>query len=142
MWRAIPLEWRPAPVQKRQDIENIHKAARLEEALRREFEEGEVEGGMLVPKEHVEREKKEMAKKVRKQQKRLAARMKNKNFKVSTIAIERDESKEAELEAHVLPFEDVAEASTAHAAATILTASPDRAKDIDAQDVSALSYLI
>lgn len=137
LWRRIPLRMRPRPPRRLEEIEQIHRAARLEERLRADFEDAEGEGAMLVQREQAEEQRRAMAKKVRKQQRRLQARMKKKNYRSSTVAVEHDaaaeaaEAAEAELFAQVLPFADAAEAATATAASSALNSTPAQARALD-----------
>lgn len=105
LWKKIPLKYRPPRVVPHDATWKIHTSARLEEKLRAEYDDGESDGIILKRKEDMEEERRVYEKKLRKQKKRLAKRMENKNFKASSIVVEVDKDYEQHLETYVLPFE-------------------------------------
>lgn len=87
-------------------ISQIHQSARLQEEQRNTLNDIEGEGVMLKSKEVIEEERKAYHAKLAKQKKKLAKRMKKKNFKLSTIVIEEDYEYLNQLESNILPVRD------------------------------------
>lgn len=106
--KRLPLAWRPRTQRAHKEIDSIHTAARLEEELRGQFEDDEAQGVMFVRKEAAEKEKQEMAAKIRKVQKKLAKRQANKNYK---MVVPIDEQKESEEVLAIPTLEDLQQPS-------------------------------
>eukprot|EP00981_Chlorochromonas_danica_P008478 scaffold2205_cov183-Ochromonas_danica.AAC.3 len=89
------------------EIMAIHRAARLEEKLRKDFEDEAGDGAMMISAEQAQEEERARLKKIDKAKRKLAKRMGKKNFKASTIVVEEEKkSEEEEIRAEVLPFDD------------------------------------
>lgn len=94
--KYVPLRWRPRKLTPDAFSAQIHAAARMEQALREQYQDEEGEGEMLVRQEVVDAERRAAARKVRKARKRLEQRRQKKNFRGSA-AVEED-LQEEELE--------------------------------------------
>jgi hypothetical protein len=133
--KQVPLQYRPKKIIPDEFTANIHKSARMEEALRKQVADVEGQGDMLHRKEVIERERKRAQKKIRKAQRKLETRKAQKNFRSSTVeealqeGLEED-SKVNELEEHAPVVEGGFSASegfsTTFAVADSLTTDLDR----------------
>ena len=104
-YKKIPFAYRPPRVTPDPFTQNIHKTARLEAKLRDEYDDGEADGEYMKRKEIAEEEKAAYMKKVKKEKKKLAKRMKARNFQGSSIVVPEDKAYEDHLQTYVLPFE-------------------------------------
>jgi hypothetical protein len=87
-------------------IHQIHLSARFQEQVREDLKDLEGQGTMLKSQDEIEAERADYLKKINKQKKKLAKRMKKKNFKASTIVIEENKEWLDTLEQNVLPTRD------------------------------------
>lgn len=85
MYKRLPLQCRPRKRTPDAFTHEIHESARMEEALRAEFNDEEGEGEMLKQQETVEEERRKAEKRLKKAKKRLEERKKKKNFKSSVV---------------------------------------------------------